>query len=1300
MARSRRQRILIVLGAVGAVLVAAIGALILYLTQSDLGRHAPLIERMVADATGYELTIGELHIDLDLRGASTLEARDVWLTNPGVEPDPRLASVDRFSLEIELWPLLENRVHVRDAEVTGGEVFVRGDPEHGVNWVPHRDTPRPPRSGPVRVPRIIVERFVLESVTTTVGLPGLSRPLVVDADRLVASTDSTDAVLLDLEGELNGEPLVIAGTVGPLAEMIVAGEIRPDLEIHLAGATGAIAGEIDDLAHLGGVNVDAHGEGPDIDSILSLFGLPGLGGGEFSATANLTAAPEGTRIDADAQLGQLTATVAGTLDSLDSPSFVDLDVTAAGSDLSAALTLAGIDGAPAEDFEATGRVRWSGFPVTIDDVDIRIGDNTLTVNGRMGAPPSFSGSEIEIGGGGPDVSALLSLADVRFPAMPYRIDGRVTRLNEGLTIERFEVALGADRLTAIGTIGEWPEMEGTDLEVSASGPSLVPYRDVTGLDLPAEPFEISAEVVPTSRGIRVATGRVRIGSTGGSLEGEIVTDDGLTGSRLRVDLSGDDLNELRWAHGLDELPAKGFQIAGTVELAPGRLRLHDVHGRVGDVDVEATGTVALTDGAVGSDLKLSISGPDASWPLELAGLGGIPAWPFEVAGRLGVTDPGLTFDGVVASLGDLSVRSSGLVAWRDDRVGSWFRADLAGPQLANLEPIVGVTGLPEVPFSLAGSVDARPEGYWLDDAVATIGPNRLAVGGLVVTAPELVGSDLELRLDGPDLGALGHLAAGLMDLPDLPPEPYTVVGSFTVTAASYEISELEATLGRATATISGRLGRAPGFVGTDLTIRSRGPNASLFSAVTGVSVPVAPFNIDGRVERMADGLRFDDLIVRLGDYSVELDGALGEPPRLVGSELDVVSHGPSLALLAQLTSAADLPDLGYSLTGHVVGSPRQFRIDDLRARLGNTDVRGSLSLALEGRPRLEVDLDSDVVDLAELSRDRSERAETTAAEPPSSGPTPPPDRVLSDEPFDLARLDRLDAAMTWRISTLRLLTTTFSDLDLMVSLDDGRLEAGPVDAVGEHGGRFTGRLLLAPEDDGHRIDLQLSARGVQADLTNRGRGSGREPTTTDLLIDLSSHGETPHEAASHANGDVIVSLAGGNVDSSIVDLIGADIIVSLLDALNPFTEATPETVALECAVFVVDVTDGLVLAEPMAVKTENVTVLGHGALNLDTEQLDFEWVTKPRKGFGVSAATITNPYVKLGGSLAEPRLEVKPAQAMFSTGIAVATAGLSLLGKGLYDRVTSEGKVCEKGLEEAQRRLRGEAPHRRFRLFD
>ena len=97
-------------------------------------------------------------------------------------------------------------------------------------------------------------------------------------------------------------------------------------------------------------------------------------------------------------------------------------------------------------------------------------------------------------------------------------------------------------------------------------------------------------------------------------------------------------------------------------------------------------------------------------------------------------------------------------------------------------------------------------------------------------------------------------------------------------------------------------------------------------------------------------------------------------------------------------------------------------------------------------------------------------------------------------------------------------------------------------------------------------------------------------------------------------------------------------------------------------------------------------------VDFKTEKLDLKWAAKPRKGVGISASAITNPYIKLGGTLSEPALEIKPLQAVTSTGVAVATMGISILARGMWDRVTAENKVCARALKEVEKKAAEREP--------
>jgi len=119
----------------------------------------------------------------------------------------------------------------------------------------------------------------------------------------------------------------------------------------------------------------------------------------------------------------------------------------------------------------------------------------------------------------------------------------------------------------------------------------------------------------------------------------------------------------------------------------------------------------------------------------------------------------------------------------------------------------------------------------------------------------------------------------------------------------------------------------------------------------------------------------------------------------------------------------------------------------------------------------------------------------------------------------------------------------------------------------------------------------------------------------------------------------------------------------------------------------VDLAGGRAVVEPIVARTDKMAIVGRGVVEFDTEAIDFSWTVKPRRGVGVTRGSIANSYVKLGGTLASPRLDLKPLEAVTSTGAAVATAGLTILSRGIYSRITAEGEVCVKALAEARQQL-------------
>ena len=85
------------------------------------------------------------------------------------------------------------------------------------------------------------------------------------------------------------------------------------------------------------------------------------------------------------------------------------------------------------------------------------------------------------------------------------------------------------------------------------------------------------------------------------------------------------------------------------------------------------------------------------------------------------------------------------------------------------------------------------------------------------------------------------------------------------------------------------------------------------------------------------------------------------------------------------------------------------------------------------------------------------------------------------------------------------------------------------------------------------------------------------------------------------------------------------------------------------------VEDGVAKLDPLGLVTDKMKILGRGSVDLETEKIDLSWTAKPRRGLGLSASSITNQYLKLGGTLSKPHVTVKPLTAATTTAAAVGT---------------------------------------------
>jgi hypothetical protein len=178
------------------------------------------------------------------------------------------------------------------------------------------------------------------------------------------------------------------------------------------------------------------------------------------------------------------------------------------------------------------------------------------------------------------------------------------------------------------------------------------------------------------------------------------------------------------------------------------------------------------------------------------------------------------------------------------------------------------------------------------------------------------------------------------------------------------------------------------------------------------------------------------------------------------------------------------------------------------------------------------------------------------------------------------------------------------------------------------------------------------------------------------------------ELAGAINGYLRMVGGEGRLRSGDLTAFTNDFLSELFDTINPFASKDPYT-NLKCIVVLAAFEDGQVIGRPMLViQSEKLKIVANTEIDLKTERLDVNFNTVPQKGIGISLSNLVNPYVKVAGTLGNPSLILNAESALIQGGAAVATAGLSILAKGLADRFLASKDPCGKAVADADEQFK------------
>ena len=380
------------------------------------------------------------------------------------------------------------------------------------------------------------------------------------------------------------------------------------------------------------------------------------------------------------------------------------------------------------------------------------------------------------------------------------------------------------------------------------------------------------------------------------------------------------------------------------------------------------------------------------------------------------------------------------------------------------------------------------------------------------------------------------------------------------------------------------------------------------------------------------------LTVANGATKLRLKGTVLDPVNLGGANLALRFEGADLAQLYPLTGVPLPPTAPYRLTGQfdylrdAVGP--QFRFRRFTGVVGKSDLSGDMAVRLGGpRLKIEANLRSKQVLFADLggfvgaTPGEADTKGQTAAQKQARAEAEARPRVLPDTPINLPKLRGADFDVRYAAQRIESQDTPFDDLQAHLRIDDGVVTLRPI-SFGVGGGGIAANLLLDGTQEMARVQADADFRNVDFAKvlgTLKYRGTGR----VDGRVALDGRGNTVADLLGSGDGQLRLSMAGGDVSALLINLAGLDFGNALLSVMG-----IPSRARLRCMVADLDLEDGLVQTETLLLDTTEANVVGTGTVNLRSEELAYRVVTQP-KTFNIGSVSAP---INVTGTFKQPKV--------------------------------------------------------------
>ena len=378
-----------------------------------------------------------------------------------------------------------------------------------------------------------------------------------------------------------------------------------------------------------------------------------------------------------------------------------------------------------------------------------------------------------------------------------------------------------------------------------------------------------------------------------------------------------------------------------------------------------------------------------------------------------------------------------------------------------------------------------------------------------------------------------------------------------------------------------------------------------------------------------------DLDARAGATRARATGTLTTPSRFQTFDVRLQLRGQDLDDLSPLLGPPLPPSPPYRLDGRLRRNGDVWRYDGFKGRAGDSDLAGDVQVDVSGaRPMFTAQLLSRRLDFDDLAGFLGAPPSTggdetaNAQQEKQSARLAASPRLLPDTPYDLAKLNAMDADVRWRAGKIHApKLPMIDDMDAHLLLDAGLLRLEPLN-FGVAGGDVRSTIRMDAREQPIDTRARIAVRGVelprlfaQAELAQGAAGR--------IGGDIQLHGRGNSIAAilGSADGEVGLGMGAGRISNLIMELAGLDIAESL-----KFLLTEDRQVPIRCAFADFGVQDGLMTSRALAFDSTDTIIIGEGTIDLGDERLDLLLRPRPKDR---SILSLRSP-LRVGGTFKDP----------------------------------------------------------------